>query len=92
VQTNPCNVHGTLPFIQAAGGEDAAEGGDDGGDGTGIILKRTAKPAAGGAGAGPKDVTALRDTVQELCQCALPLSRSVEHLQEDLDSLAKEYK
>lgn len=58
----------------------------------GIILKRQAKPSGTSAGRKPKDLAALADAVQKLCQVALPLARSLEFLQEDVDSMSKEYR
>jgi hypothetical protein len=79
--------------VQAVGADAFAEGEQDTSGSTGIILKRQAKSAAAGAGGGQlKDLPALRDTVQKLCQAAMPLARNVELLQEDMEGLAKEYK
>lgn len=58
----------------------------------GIILKRQAKPTGAASGRKPRDLAALADSVQKLCQVALPLARSLEFLQEDVDSMGKEYR
>lgn len=59
----------------------------------GIILKRQAKPTGGDASRRkPSDLASLADSVQKLCQVALPLARSLEFLQEDVDSMSKEYR
>lgn len=34
----------------------------------------------------------MADAVQKLCQVALPLARSLEFLQEDVESMSKEYR
>lgn len=59
---------------------------------TGIILKRQAKPTGAASGRKPRDLAALAGSVQKLCQVALPLARSLEFLQEDVDSMSKEYR
>lgn len=59
----------------------------------GIILKRQAKPTGGDASRRkPSDLASLADSVQKLCQVALPLARSLEFLQEDVDSMSKEHR
>jgi hypothetical protein len=82
--------------VQKASADAAAAAGDDQADnGTGIILRRQAKPVAGGAGGSsskPGDLAGLADSVQKLCQVALPLARSMEFLHEDVESMSKEYR
>lgn len=58
----------------------------------GIILKRQAKPTGTASGHKPRDLSALGDSVQKLCQVALPLARSLEYLQGDVDGMSKEYR
>lgn len=58
----------------------------------GIILKRQAKPTGAASGSKPRDLAALADSVQKLCQVSQPLARSLEFLQEDVDSMSKEYR
>lgn len=83
--------------MQKASADAAAAAGDDQADsGTGIILRRQAKPVSGGpggsAGSKPGDLAGLADSVQKLCQVALPLARSMEFLHEDVESMSKEYR
>jgi hypothetical protein len=83
--------------LQKASADAAAAAGDDQADsGTGIILRRQAKPVSGGpggsAGSKPGDLAGLADSVQKLCQVALPLARSMEFLHEDVESMSKEYR
>lgn len=59
----------------------------------GIILKRQAKPTGRDVSRRkPSDLASLADSVQKLCQVALPLARSLEFLHEDVDSMSKEYR
>lgn len=79
--------------LQKAGADAVTGSGDDqeGAGSTGIILKRQAKPTAA-AGGKIGDLSALRDSVQKLCSSVMPLARNMEYLQEDMDSLAKEFR
>ncbi|KAF8058316.1 TRAF3IP1 [Scenedesmus sp. PABB004] len=77
--------------LQRAGADAAGAAGEDQGGG-GIILRRQAKPAAGGGGGvRPGDLVELSGAVQKLCQVALPLGGSMQFLQEDVDSMSKEF-
>lgn len=96
---DPCDNSSDLLMLQKAGADAAttaaAAGDDQGSGGTGIILRRQAKPVSAGASGGsskPGDLAALADTVQKLCQVALPLARSMEFLHEDVDSMGKEFR
>ena len=62
--------------------------------GTGIVLKRrgASKPAAQPTAPKGNDLTALRTSIQTLCQSALPLGKSMDYLQEDLENMKKELK
>jgi len=68
------------------------------GTGTGIVLKRRSSsvgksqaPAVGQAGRAA-DLNALRTSIQTLCQSAMPLGKSMDYLQEDLENMKKELK
>jgi hypothetical protein len=87
----------SVVHVQSASADAAAAAGEDqASNGTGIILRRQAKPVAGaaaGAASGkPGDLAGLADSVQKLCQVALPLARSMEFLHEDVESMSKEYR
>jgi len=62
--------------------------------GTGIVLKRrgSTKLAAQPAVAKASDLGALRTSIQTLCQSAMPLGKSMDYLQEDLENMKKELK
>mmetsp|Transcript_25571 Transcript_25571/g.46560 ORF Transcript_25571/g.46560 Transcript_25571/m.46560 type:complete len:161 (+) Transcript_25571:881-1363(+) len=70
--------------------------GEEAGGGTGIILKRQARPTAGAAGGGAgsrvNDPAVLREMVQKLASSSTPLAKSMDYLQEDLENMRKEYK
>ena len=80
---------------QASGAERPAAGADEGGGGEGgIILGKKSKAARDG-GAGGKlpsktEVSALRTSIQTLCQSSNPLGRCLEYVQEDLEAMGKE--
>jgi hypothetical protein len=77
------NVH----VQQAQEADTAAE--DDGG--TGIILRKLGR-AGQAAGPKPGDLTAVRDLVQNLCSNTQPLAKCMDYLQEDLETMTKEYR
>ncbi len=85
-------------MLQKAGADATAETADTSDQGgTGIILKRLGKPAAGsggGAGGGPRahDPASVRELVQKLCHSSTPLAKSMDYLQEDIENMRKEYK
>merc|ERR1719217_463582 len=58
----------------------------------GIIIGKKAGTARGGGGKLPSkgEVTALRTSIQTLCQSSNPLGRCLEYVQEDLEAMGKE--
>lgn len=70
-------------------GDVAAE--DDTGGGTGIILKKLGR-AGQAAGTKAGDLSAVRDMVQNLCSNTQPLAKCMDYLQEDLETMSKEYR
>merc|ERR550514_2332529 len=65
-----------------------AEDADQGG---GIILGKKGKTTgAGGKLPSKTEVSALRASIQTLCQSSNPLGRCLEYVQEDLESMGKE--
>jgi hypothetical protein len=59
---------------------------------SGIILTRQAKPTGASGSRHPRDLPALAGSVQQLCQVALPLARSLECLQDDVEAMSKEHR
>jgi TRAF3-interacting protein 1 len=75
---------GAEPERPPLGGEErAAEGG--------IILGKKSKAGSGGGKLPSKtEVSALRQSIQTLCQSSNPLGRCLEYVQEDLEAMGKE--
>merc|ERR1719446_1002979 len=71
--------------------KDRAADADDPDQGGGIILGKKGKPTgAGGKLPSKSEVSALRASIQTLCQSSNPLGRCLEYVQEDLESMGKE--
>jgi len=56
----------------------------------GIILSKKGKSAGGGKLPSKTEVSALRTSIQTLCQSSNPLGRCLEYVQEDLEAMGKE--
>jgi len=58
----------------------------------GIIIGKRGKSGTGGGGKLPSkgEVSALRQSIQTLCQSSNPLGRCLEYVQEDLEAMGKE--
>jgi TRAF3-interacting protein 1 len=80
----------------AKGAEGAAETEEEAAPAsTGIVLKRrgSSKNVTQPAGAkGATDLGKLRESIQALCQSTMPLGKSMDYLQEDLENMKKELK
>jgi len=72
--------------------QDTLAGEEEEAGGTGIVLKRrgSSKGAAQPAAAKASDLGQLRASIQTLCQSAMPLGKSMDYLQEDLENMKKE--
>jgi len=73
--------------------KEAAVDAEEGGGGGGIILGKKGKPGQVGAGGklpSKTEVSALRASIQTLCQSSNPLGRCLEYVQEDLEAMGKE--
>jgi len=69
---------------------EAADGAGSGGGGGGIVIKRKIGQKKDGKGNYGAEVATLREALQQLCQHANPLGKTMDYIQEDLDNMHKE--